>query len=56
MEIKQKKTYLTLTIAYAALIFALFIMFYPILSGQPVDVNYVTKYLKWFKTWVLVAK
>ncbi|MBR3470648.1 MAG: phospholipid carrier-dependent glycosyltransferase [Lachnospiraceae bacterium] len=58
-NIKEKtsqKTYLTLTIAYAALIFALFIMFYPVLSGQPVDVNYVTKYLKWFKTWVLVAK
>jgi Gpi18-like mannosyltransferase len=55
-EKTSKKTYLTLTIAYAALVFALFIMFYPILSGQPVDVNYVTKYLKWFKTWVLVAK
>ena len=52
----SKKTYLILVCTYCSLVFILFLMFYPVLSGQPVDVNYVTKFLKWFKTWVLVAK
>lgn len=52
----SKKAYLSILILYALLVFGLFLMFYPVLSGQVVDVNYVTKYLKWFKTWVLIAK
>ncbi len=44
----------SLVIAYAILAFALFIMFYPVLSGQPVNIEYVDKFLRWFDTWVLV--
>lgn len=54
-EVLSKKAYLTVLIAYGALVFGLFCLFYPVLAGQPVEVDFVTKYLKWFKTWVLVA-
>ncbi len=39
---------------YAALAVILFVMFYPVLAGHPVSVNYVTKFLKWFSSWVLI--
>lgn len=41
--------------AYAAVAFALFLLFYPVLSGQPVDVDFVIKYLRWRPTWVLIS-
>ncbi len=48
------KAFWPLTIAYAAAAFILFIMFYPVLSGTPVDKNYVADVLRWFDSWVLV--
>ena len=39
---------------YCAAAVALFLMFYPVLSGQPVAVEYVNEGLKWLKDWVLV--
>lgn len=32
----------------------LFIIFYPVLSGYPVSVSYVDKFLKWFPSWILI--
>ena len=46
-----KKAYLAILIVYALLVFGLFLAYYPILSGQTVEISYVTKYLKWFKSW-----
>lgn len=40
------------TWTYMAIVLALFIMFYPILSGVPVDKHFVQTYLKWFDSWV----
>jgi len=40
--------------AYAGVAVVLFIMFYPVLSGYPVSVDYVKNYLKWFDSWVLI--
>ena len=40
---------------YAGAAIVLFIMFYPVLTGVPVDPLYVKKYLKWFKSWVLIS-
>ena len=40
---------------YAVLAFGLFLLFYPVLSGQPVDVDFVVKYLRWRDTWVLIS-
>ncbi|MDD7403423.1 MAG: glycosyltransferase family 39 protein [Butyribacter sp.] len=39
---------------YVGLAVVLFIMFYPVLTGIPVDPGYVSKYLKWFDGWVLI--
>lgn len=50
-----KKKMLTIMAFYCAFVFLLFMMYYPVLSGQPVDTAYVFKYLKWFKDWVLIA-
>lgn len=41
---------------YGAAAAALFLLFYPVLSGQPVEASFVTQYLRWFKSWVLTAK
>ncbi len=39
---------------YTGAALVLFIMFYPVLSGEPTTVDYVQHWLKWFKTWVLL--
>ncbi len=49
-----KKTFAGLLIGYALAAFLLFIMFYPVLSGQPVDKEFVADFLRWFDSWVLV--
>lgn len=41
---------------YGLAAFALFVLFYPVLSGQPVEAAFVDKWLRWFKGWVLVAR
>ena len=38
---------------YCGTAFLLFILFYPVLSGQPVAYNYVRDTLKWLPDWVL---
>lgn len=43
-------------ILYGAVAFGLFLLFYPVLSGQPVEASYVSKYLRWFSSWVLTAQ
>ena len=42
-------------IGYAVAAVALFALFYPVLSGYPIDVSYGLKYLRWFEKWVLVS-
>ena len=39
---------------YVAVAIGLFVLFYPVLSGYPITVDYANKFLKWFSTWVLV--
>ncbi len=38
---------------YLAIVLLLFIVFYPVLTGIPVNLNYVTYILRWFRTWQL---
>ncbi len=40
---------------YGLAVLALFILFYPVLSGQPVEAAFVDKWLRWFNGWVLTA-
>ena len=58
MQLKKRmsdRTFLIVCCVYAALAFGLFLLFYPVLSGQPVDVDFVIKYLRWRPTWVLIS-
>ena len=50
----NKKAFIGLLATYALAVFLLFILFYPVLSGQPVDKDFVAQFLRWFDTWVLV--
>lgn len=47
--------FLTLTVLYGGAAFLLFLLFYPVLSGQAVDSAYVDRWLRWFHSWVLTA-
>ncbi|MEG2441815.1 MAG: glycosyltransferase family 39 protein [Acetivibrio sp.] len=42
------------SILYVGLAVGCFIMFYPVLSGFPISVNYVEHFLRWFDSWVLI--
>ena len=58
MQLKKRvsdRTFIVICIVYAALAFGLFLLFYPVLSGQPVAVDFVVKYLRWRDTWVLIS-
>ena len=49
------QVFLVLTVLYGAAVFALFLLFYPVLSGQPVEASFVDQWLRWFNSWVLTA-
>lgn len=44
----------TYAIVYAIIAVVLFALFYPVLSGQPIDPEYVKSHLRWFDSWVLI--
>ena len=54
-ESLPKNVYVTVIALYALLTFGAFLLFYPVLAGQPVEIGFVTKYLRWFKDWIFVA-
>lgn len=51
----NKKTFTVLLLLYGAASVGLFLLFYPVLSGQPVEAAFVDRFLRWFRSWVLVA-
>lgn len=51
-----KRNFIFLCSFLGTLATLLFLLFYPVLSGQPVDAGFVDKWLRWFDSWVLVAK
>lgn len=53
--LQKKRRFLIVCCIYAAAVFFLFCLFYPVLSGQPVEADFVAKWLRWFKSWVLVS-
>ena len=53
-EKRNPKVVYGLVITYAIAAFVLFLMFYPVLSGQPVSTEYVDKFLRWCDGWVLI--
>lgn len=52
---KYRKTAKRICIAYAACTVCLFIVFYPILSGYPIDAKFVADHLRWLDRWQLVS-
>ena len=58
MQLKKRisnRAFIVCLIVYSAALFGLFLLFYPVLSGQPVEVTFVEKWLRWFEGWILVA-
>ena len=43
-------------LVYGALAFGLFLMFYPVLSGQPAEAGFIVSRLRWLDTWVLTME
>lgn len=54
--VRKRRMLLAATVLYGIIAVNLFLLFYPVLSGAPVEAAYVAKYLRWFETWVLTAK
>lgn len=54
-RMSQKIYYYALGL-YAVGTVGLFLLFYPVLSGQTVSLNYVSQFLRWMDSWVLVLK
>lgn len=51
----SSKIFRAFIISYTLCVFALFILFYPVLSGQAVELSFVVKYLRWLPEWFLVS-
>ena len=51
----NKKAVIISAVIYTAIAVGLFILFYPVISGAPISLDFAQKWLKWFGTWVLVA-
>ncbi len=51
-----RRRFAALLILYGASVVGLFLLFYPVLSGQPVDSAFVDRFLRWFDTWVLTLR
>lgn len=43
-------------VLYGTAAFGLFLLFYPVLSGQPVEADFVNRWLRWFDSWVLTGR
>ena len=46
----------TVCLGYGALAFGLFLLFYPVLSGQSVEASFITEHLRWLDSWVLTLE
>ena len=41
---------------YCAAVIVMFVMFYPVITGTPVSGDYVSTYLRWMDSWVLIIQ
>ncbi|MCL1988925.1 MAG: phospholipid carrier-dependent glycosyltransferase [Firmicutes bacterium] len=51
---KLFEKYPRLVLGYAVAVFALFLLFFPVLSASPVAFAFVETFLRWFTGWILV--
>ena len=54
-NLENKKLVIISAVIYTGVAIGLFVLFYPVLSGTPVSLEFAEKWLKWFGSWVLVA-
>lgn len=52
----SKTAFFAVVSLYCGVVVALFLLFYPVLSGQPVEASFVDRYLRWLPGWVLTAR
>lgn len=50
----SRKKYIALILGYSAAVLGLFVLFYPVLSGQTVSKEFVETFLEWMDGWLLV--
>jgi dolichyl-phosphate-mannose--protein O-mannosyl transferase len=51
---RSKKSIAVCAFALVIIAIALFALFYPVLSGQPCEIEFAKDWLKWFDSWVLL--
>ncbi|MBU5487754.1 phospholipid carrier-dependent glycosyltransferase [Clostridium sp. MSJ-8] len=51
----KESTWINIFIVYTVLVLVLFMLFYPVLAGQTVSIQFVYKYLRWFSSWRLIV-
>ena len=55
-NVLSKRPFTVLLFLYGTAVFGLFLLFYPVLAGQPVEASFVDRFLRWFGSWVLASK
>lgn len=55
LEWKNRRLLVPMVI-YTVLAVGLFVLFYPVISGHPIDAGYGERVLRWFDSWVLFIK
>lgn len=50
-----RRRFLLCALLYGAAVLGMFLLFYPVLAGQPIDGAFVDKYLRWFPSWTLIS-
>ena len=50
----KQKAIIACALGYSAIVVGLFVLFYPVLSGLPCNVEFAENFLKWFDSWVLL--
>ena len=50
----SKRSYIAIASVYALTVFAAFMLFYPVLSAHPIDLDFAKDFLRWERDWVLV--
>ncbi len=51
----SRRRFLLCALLYGAAVLGMFLLFYPVLAGQPIDGAFVDKYLRWFPSWTLIS-
>ncbi len=52
----SRRGLMAVCIGYGAVVFGLFLLFYPVLAGQAVDAAFITEKLRWLDSWVLTLE